>query len=385
MAANGWARAKREGQRGVALLAVIFLLMIASVSLLAVTPNVKIQAQREREIEAYYRGDQMAEAIARYYAGGRLNPSAGLVVKSPPPPYGFLTELKKLRDGVTIGANQLYLCRRSAFIDPLTGQEWEPVRIGDPRLRRYFRAWQQATGRPLPPIYTQYMGGSNIVDTSPKPVATPDAGGQTPNDQPPPQVQPGDTAPPDEDFEDDDDDDEDFEDDDDDDTGDDDDDGGSAKTGPSELTAPGSDAFVNASYQAVPPASSQDSSDDDDDDQPGGTARPGATAQPGSTTQPFQGGSVFGRTTRLGPIIGVATKAKGASVRTRFGISKYEDMIFVYFPPAPIGLPNQPPPQPNQQGGTGNKPASNDFDGDGIDDSVKPNPGAGDGDDDDDN
>src|SRR5512138_2109549 len=93
-------RMGRASERGVALLAVIFLLMIASVSLLAIAPDAKVQAQREREIEAYYRGEQMAEAIARYYSGGKLIPGAGLVVKSPPPPYGYLSELKKLRDGV---------------------------------------------------------------------------------------------------------------------------------------------------------------------------------------------------------------------------------------------------------------------------------------------
>ena len=65
--------------RGYILLAVIFALMILAISLTTALPSLKTQTQRELELEAYFRGQQMAEAIARYYGRGRLSP-AGLTV-----------------------------------------------------------------------------------------------------------------------------------------------------------------------------------------------------------------------------------------------------------------------------------------------------------------
>ena len=66
---------------GYALLALIVALMLIAVALTAVMPDAKTQGQRQRDIEMIYRGEQMAEAIARYYSGGKLSP-AGLVVSS---------------------------------------------------------------------------------------------------------------------------------------------------------------------------------------------------------------------------------------------------------------------------------------------------------------
>ena len=86
-------------------------------------------------------------------------------------------------------------------------------------------------------------------------------------------------------------------------------------------------------------------------------------------------GWVFGDgSKRLTPIIGVVTKAKGKSVRTRFGIDRYEEMIFIYLPPQFGVVPGQAQPQqpnPNQSGG-----GITDANGDGIDDSIKPNTNA---------
>ena len=67
----------RRQSRGYAGLAVIIALMLIAIAMTVAVPDVKTQSQRERDIEFQFRGDQMAEAIARYYSSGRL-PPAGL-------------------------------------------------------------------------------------------------------------------------------------------------------------------------------------------------------------------------------------------------------------------------------------------------------------------
>ncbi len=333
-----------RGTRGYALVALIIALMVIAVGMTVAAPNVKTQAQREREIEMLYRGEQMAEAIARYYSGGKI-PPAGLVVKTPPPSYGYLTELKKLKDGVTVGgSNQVYFVRASAYIDPMTNDEWEPIRVGDPRLRKFFRAWQQFTGRQIPPIYASYIGGGTTLDTSERPENETDANGTDPDSE-----LNGD--PDDEDDDEFDEDDEDFEDEDDGDDDEDDDDEGAYYA-----PAPGDGIFVNASYQQPLTPNSNTNANTN-------SRRPGFK-DPGFT---------FGRgsSNRIGPIIGVISKKKGSSVVAYYGIEKYEEMIFIFIPAAPAGLPGQlqqPQQTPGQSGSN-----INDSNGDGIDDNVKPN------------
>jgi hypothetical protein len=99
----------------------------------AVAPNIYITVSREKENEMVYRGEQMARAIARYYNRGQL----GEIRIFSPPQYGYLLDLTKLRDGVTIGVTEMKFVRPSAFIDPMSNEEWEPVRARDPRIRKF--------------------------------------------------------------------------------------------------------------------------------------------------------------------------------------------------------------------------------------------------------
>jgi type II secretory pathway pseudopilin PulG len=336
---------------GYALLALIFALMVIAVMLTAAAPQAKTQAQREREIEMMYRGDEMAEAIARYYSQGRLLPT-GLVVKTPPPAYGYLTELRKLRDGVTIGNQQVFFVRTSAAIDPMTNEEWEPIRIGDPRLRKFFRAWQQFTGRQIPPIYASYLGAGGTLDTSEHPEGEDDgdAGDDSnPNTNEDDEVDPEDD---DSDEEDDGSDDEE-EDDEDDDEGDD----GESLNLPGR--APSDGLFVAAAYQIGPGSGTLNTN-----------SRPLSNA---NTNRGFKNpGFTFGNGTsqRTGPIIGVVSKKKGETVVTRFGLTHYEEMIFIYIPPQILGLPGQQ----QQQQGTPGQQQGTDSNGDGIPDGLTPNP-----------
>src|SRR6476660_5740713 len=95
-----------SGEQGWALLGLLLALGVMSIVLTsAVIPNVQMQVQRDKEAEMLYRGDQMAKGIARYYSRGPLGP---LRIQSLlTSPYGQLTELTKLRDGVTLGVREI--------------------------------------------------------------------------------------------------------------------------------------------------------------------------------------------------------------------------------------------------------------------------------------
>ncbi|HVF88413.1 MAG TPA: hypothetical protein VNH22_00005, partial [Blastocatellia bacterium] len=136
------------GDEGWALLGLILALAILGILLSSsVVPNVQFQVQRDKEAEMIYRGNVMAEAIARYYNLGNRGAPVQLVT---PMPYGSLTDLKKLRDGVTIGVNEIKFIRASALIDPMTGVEWEPVRARDPRIMKVLQAYAALNQVPIP-------------------------------------------------------------------------------------------------------------------------------------------------------------------------------------------------------------------------------------------
>jgi type II secretory pathway pseudopilin PulG len=140
-------------QLGYALLGLMMALAVMAIMLLSIIPNVQMSVRRDKEAELIYRGQLMAEAIARYYNRGALY--SGYIQLRVPPPYGYLYDLKKLRDGVTIGVKQMKFVRPSALIDPLSNQEWEPVRARDPRIMPALQAYAAEKNIPIPPSYME--------------------------------------------------------------------------------------------------------------------------------------------------------------------------------------------------------------------------------------
>ena len=146
---------RQAGEEGWALLGLLLTLGVMSILLSSsIVPNVQMQVQRDKELEMLYRGDQMAQGIARYYNGGALR---GIQLFQRPP-YGYLLELAKLRDGVTIGVNERKFVRPSAMIDPISNAEWEPVRARDPRIMPFLQAWAAQTLIPIPSQYLLIAG-----------------------------------------------------------------------------------------------------------------------------------------------------------------------------------------------------------------------------------
>lgn len=205
----------RSGEQGWALLGLLLALGVMSIVLASsIVPNVQMQVQRDKEIEMMYRGEQMAEGIARYYQP--TGPLRGIQLFQRPV-YGYLLELVKLRDGVPIGVNERKFVRPSAMIDPVSNSEWEPVRARDPRIMPFLQAWAAQT---LIPISTQYLllagpPTKSVFGKSNPSSSNPASGGEPSGESPPivnpanpgnPQTRPPGRAPADLDDDDDDDD-----------------------------------------------------------------------------------------------------------------------------------------------------------------------------------
>jgi hypothetical protein len=262
-----------SGERGWALLGLLLALGVMSIVLTsAVIPNVQMQVQRDKEAEMLYRGDQMAKGIARYYSRGVLGPLR--IQNLLTSPYGQLTELAKLRDGVTLGVREIKFVRPSAIIDPMTSSEWEPIRVRDPRLMKFLQAWLADTQTVNINAYRDYfqLAGPLQKSAFDKPIPAPLT------NQPPP-----------------------------------------ASAGPGQRIPPTPPTPGNPPQVRRPGQTSDDDDDDDDDD---------VSNDP--IARLFESGSGPGHGN--GPIIGVISKKKGKAMGSYFGLDRYEDWIFIYIP-----------------------------------------------------
>jgi hypothetical protein len=252
----------RASQTGYALLGLMMALAVIAIMLLSIVPSVQMTVRRDKEAELIYRGQLMAEAIARYYNRGAL--FGGYIQLRVPPPYGYLYDLKKLRDGVTIGIKQMKFVRPSALIEPISNQEWEPVRARDPRIMPALQAYAAEKGIPIPPSYLE-LAAAPVKSHFPQ------------------------------------------------------------KTDAEKKTT-GS----NQSGIGKPPNKpvNPDEDDDDDDQEVIDPLAPLFQSGPDNV-----------------PIVGVAPRLKGPSVRSLWGLKNYENWVFIYIPDQNLQgpMPNRPP------------------------------------------
>jgi type II secretory pathway pseudopilin PulG len=108
-----------QAQGGYALVSLILVLSLLALFALGAAENVRHQTQREREKEAIFRGEQVADAIRWYYqahGGGRGGVNA------------LPTSMDQLLEGIPRGTKKLQILRAEAAHDPLskTG-EWKPI------------------------------------------------------------------------------------------------------------------------------------------------------------------------------------------------------------------------------------------------------------------
>jgi type II secretory pathway pseudopilin PulG len=138
--------AKRRSEGGYTLVALLALMTILALFAMALAPRVQQQAQREREKEAIFRGEQVADAIRQYYFYTSQ-------VKRLPGEQALPTAMEDLLDGVPVpgGSKNRQILRASAARDPLTiDGEWRFVRPRSQALIEFQQSIMFYTGNFIP-------------------------------------------------------------------------------------------------------------------------------------------------------------------------------------------------------------------------------------------
>jgi len=109
-------RAKRGGEQGYILLAVLFLVMMVLVMLALAAPKMAADIERDREVEMVHRGQQYVRAIKLYYKKfGSYPPNLDALVKT----------------------NQIRFLRKR-YKDPMTGKDdWHLIHFGENKTPSY--------------------------------------------------------------------------------------------------------------------------------------------------------------------------------------------------------------------------------------------------------
>ena len=104
-------------ERGYALVSLLLVMSLLALFALGAAENVRQQGQREREKEAIFRGEQVADAIRAYY---RYRGAQG--VNSLP------NTIDDLLEGIPRGTKKLQILRSEAAHDPLSSSgEWKLI------------------------------------------------------------------------------------------------------------------------------------------------------------------------------------------------------------------------------------------------------------------
>jgi type II secretory pathway pseudopilin PulG len=122
-----------RNDQGYTLVALLALMTVLALFAAAAAPSIRQQAQREREVEAIYRGEQVATAIRLYYSYRQPRYGAGDA--------SLPTSMDQLLEGVPSGTKKVQILRPSAAHDPLSDSgEWRLIRPRSSELGDFQRA-----------------------------------------------------------------------------------------------------------------------------------------------------------------------------------------------------------------------------------------------------
>jgi len=137
---------ERHSDAGYTLVALLAVMTVVALFAMAAAPGIRQQAQRQREIEAIFRGEEVADAIRAYYKyrvgqGQQFDPA-------------LPTSMEQLLEGVPVpgGSKKRQILRTSAAHDPLSASgEWRFIRPRSQGLLDFQRAVMLYVGN-VPPI-----------------------------------------------------------------------------------------------------------------------------------------------------------------------------------------------------------------------------------------
>ena len=150
-AAVSVARGRSEG--GYTLVALLAMMTVLAMFAMAVAPSVQQQAQRDREQEAIFRGEQVADAIRDYY---RYRSGQSRAVGDQALP----TSMDQLLQGIPIpgGSKNRQILRASAARDPLTIEgDWRFILPRTDALIDFQQSVMFYSGNILPPARDPQM------------------------------------------------------------------------------------------------------------------------------------------------------------------------------------------------------------------------------------
>lgn len=140
-------RTTDKAQQGATMMAVMGMMTIFAIGLLAVAPSIQHEVQREKEIEAIARGEEVADAIRQYvtfYNGQRLPES-----------------MDDLLEGLPQGTKKRQILRPSAAVDPLSEDgKWRLIKPDPDTIARFAQRVQDHNNGVLPsnpsPLFNRY-------------------------------------------------------------------------------------------------------------------------------------------------------------------------------------------------------------------------------------
>jgi type II secretory pathway pseudopilin PulG len=136
----------------VALMALMSLLALFA---LAAAPSIQQQTQREREKEAMFRGEQVAEAIRSYY---RYRGGQG--------PNSLPTDIDQLLEGIQIPGRtkKLQILRAEAAVDPLSEEgEWRRIPPTSDEFRRFVQSLMEYSGGVAPQPRREFASMAGLI------------------------------------------------------------------------------------------------------------------------------------------------------------------------------------------------------------------------------
>lgn len=151
-----------DSERGYTLVALLMVMSLLAIWAVAAAENVRQQAQREREQEAMFRGEQVADAIRSYY---RFRGAQG--------PNSLPTSMEQLLEGIPRGTKKLQILRPEAARDPLSSSgEWKLIGPTSSNVTDFVRSLTVYSGG-VPPTPRGDMGRlaslvpqmANVLDT----------------------------------------------------------------------------------------------------------------------------------------------------------------------------------------------------------------------------
>lgn len=127
-----------KAQSGMTLIAVMVIMTLSAIALLAVAPTIQQSVQREKELEAIRRGEEVAEAVRQYvefYRGAKLPNS-----------------MDDLLEGLPQGTKKRRILRPSAAIDPLSEDgKWRLIKPDSKAFLNFGMRIQTYNNGLLPP------------------------------------------------------------------------------------------------------------------------------------------------------------------------------------------------------------------------------------------